>query len=306
MTLLGAARLAALFLVLTAVVAAAAGFARPTDSARTEAQRLLGRFAYATHSGDIWVVNADGSDSRRITRSGAGFDFKPTWSPDGTRIAFQTTRGARPPSGETNIFVINADGSGERQLTNPSSFRYGGSSPDWSPDGTRIAFGSAHGLAVISPSGGLVKLVGVPGDAPSWSPDSSKIAYIAPTGTDQPPNQDVYVVSASGSNPRRLTKDPGLDFPGPWSPDGRRLAYFVQERGSGHTAIVKSDGSHATQVTVGAGTQFPSDWVSDGRLVVGISRPRERTPTWYLMRPDGSHLQRLPGLKVAIVVAWHR
>jgi dipeptidyl aminopeptidase/acylaminoacyl peptidase len=293
-------------LVLTMFLVATAGIARPTDSAGIGAHPLAGKFAYATHKGDIWIVNADGSDNRQLTRSGAGFDFKPTWSPDGKQLAFQTTRGARPPSGETNIFVINADGSGARQLTTPSNFRYGGSSPDWSPDGTRIAFGSPRGLALIDPSGGPVTLVGVPGDAPSWSPDSSKIAYIAPTGTDQPTNQDVYIVSPSGSKLRRLTREPGLEFPGPWSPDGKRLAYFVQVRGSGHTIIVNSDGSHAAQVTRGVGTQFPSDWIDDGRLVVGISKPRERLPTWYLMRPDGSQLRLLLQLKAAIVVAWHR
>jgi Tol biopolymer transport system component len=306
MTRLLAALLAALVVVLTMVLATTAGFARRTDSTKIEAQRLVGKFAYATHKGDIWVVNADGSDRRQVTHSGAGFDFKPTWSPDGEQIAFQTTRGAPPPSGETNIFVINVGGSGERQLTKPSNSRYGGSSPDWSPDGQRIAFGSPRGLALIGPSGGPVTLVGVPGDAPSWSPDSSKIAYVASTGIDQPPNQDVYIVSPSGSKPRRLTREPGLDFPGPWSPDGKRLAYFVQERGSGHTIIANSDGSHAAQVTRGVGTQFPSDWIDGGGLVVGISKPRERTPTWYLMRPDGSQLRLLPQLKAAIVVAWHR
>jgi Tol biopolymer transport system component len=291
---------------LTMFLVATAGFARPTHSPEIGAQRLVGKFAYATHKGDIWIVNADGSDNRQVTRSGAGFDFKPSWSADGKQIAFQSTRGVRPPSVETNILVINVDGSGERQLTTPSRFRYGGSSPDWSPDGKRIAFGSALGLALIRPSGGPVRLVGVPGDAPSWSPDSSKIAYVAPTGSGQPPNQDVYIVSPSGSRPRRLTKEPGLDFTGAWSPDGKRVAYFVQERGSGHTMIADSDGSHAAQITRAVGTQFPSDWIIHGRLVVGISKPRERTPTWYLMRPDGSQLRLLPQLKAAIVVAWHR
>jgi Tol biopolymer transport system component len=289
------------------LAAGSAGPARSGERLATSPQpSLAGAFAYSTHSGDIWVVNADGSGLRQLTRSGAGFDFEPTWSPDGTRIAFQTTRGVRPPSGETNIFVIDADGSDERQLTRPPGFRYGGSSPDWSPDGARIAFGSAHGLALVRPSGGSVTLVGVSGDAPRWSPDSSTLAYIAPTGSGQPTNQDVYLVSASGSKPRRLTKEPGLEFPGAWSPDGKRLAYFVQVRGAGHTVIVNRDGSHATQVTRGAGTQFPSDWIADEQLVVGISKRRQRTPTWYLMRPDGSQLRVLPQLKGAVVVDWHR
>jgi Tol biopolymer transport system component len=298
---------ARLALVVLALILATAGLAYPGDGAATGATPAAGIFAYATHSGDIWVVDADGSGARQITHSGAGFDFDPAWSPDGTHIAFQTTRGARAPYGETNIFVIRSDGSGERQLTRPSNFLYGGSSPDWSPDGTRLAFGSGRGLALASPNGGPVRLVGVPGDAPVWSPNGSKIAYAAPTGTAQPPNQDVYVISvvSTSAKPRRLTTQPGLDFPGAWSPDGKRLAYLVQEHGSGHIVIAGADGSRPTTVTRGVGTQFPADWTSDGRLLVGISKPRQRTPTWYLMRPDGSQLQHLPQLEAAVVATWH-
>jgi hypothetical protein len=77
---------------------------------------LTGRIVYGSVQGDRWVVEADGSHRRQLTDSGQGIDSSPTWSPDGKRVAFRTTRGQSPPGVDpSNIFIINADGSGERQ-----------------------------------------------------------------------------------------------------------------------------------------------------------------------------------------------
>ena len=88
---------------------------------------------------EIYVMNADGSGTRRLTHN-VGYDGEPAWSPDGRKIAFQSKRRAvRGVVGGSNgeIYVMNADGSGKRNLTrNPAQ----DGSPSWSPDGRRIAF----------------------------------------------------------------------------------------------------------------------------------------------------------------------
>ena len=82
---------------------------------------------------EIYVMNADGSGSRRLTHNRA-FDGEPAWSPDGRKIAFQSTKAI---GGNKEIYVMNADGSGKRNLTrNPAK----DGRPSWSPDGRRIAF----------------------------------------------------------------------------------------------------------------------------------------------------------------------
>ena len=87
--------------------------------------------ALVPNNPEIYVMNADGSGSRRLTHS-AGYDAEPAWSPDGRKIAFRGTR-----NGNRDIYVMNADGSGERNLTrHPAQ----DSNPSWSPDGRRIAF----------------------------------------------------------------------------------------------------------------------------------------------------------------------
>jgi WD40 repeat protein len=80
-------------------------------------------------------MNADGSEQQRLTDH-PGKDQHPTWSPDGTKIAFSSCR-----TGRCEIYVMNADGSEQRQLTEGYGRAW---LPDWSPDGAKIAFLSSR------------------------------------------------------------------------------------------------------------------------------------------------------------------
>lgn len=78
---------------------------------------------------DLYVMDADGSNVRRLTKS-PGLDMRPAWSPDGRRLAFTSNR-----DGNYQIYLISADGSGLRRLTdNPERDDY----PAWHPDGRRL------------------------------------------------------------------------------------------------------------------------------------------------------------------------
>jgi TolB protein len=265
---------------------------------------LRGTVAYSTRDGDIWVMQADGSHRRQLTHSGAGFDYKPTWSPNGKQLAFQTTRG-RPPAGETNVFVIDLADGRERRLTTPRAFRFGGTSPDWSPDGKWIAFGSTRGLTLMSPNGKTVVRLNLAGDCPSWEPGSTRLAYCAPDTTADAPNQDVFETAIVGARPHRVASGPGNEFPGPWSPDGSMLAVYSGSPAQGHIWIVGLPAAKRRQLTKEPGTQAPSEWLSDGRVLIAVSKPGKRTADWYLIRPTGDHRQALPQLRGAISVAWH-
>jgi dipeptidyl aminopeptidase/acylaminoacyl peptidase len=87
----------------------------------------------------IWVMNVDGSDRRRLTSGGDG-EFGPQWSPDGRRLAYMVwdDSGCTPTSGSgcavPDVWTVDADGSGQRKILD-SAFQ-----PRWSPDGSKLLF----------------------------------------------------------------------------------------------------------------------------------------------------------------------
>jgi Tol biopolymer transport system component len=80
---------------------------------------------------DIYVVNANGSNVRRLTRASGHAYYEPTWSPDGRRIVFRS---------ELGVYVMRADGTGIRRITSATSEVAQDISPVWSPRGNWIAF----------------------------------------------------------------------------------------------------------------------------------------------------------------------
>ena len=83
---------------------------------------------------DIWVMNADGSGQNCLT-SNAGWDSSPSWSPDGSKIAFASRLGVA----DDEIYVMNADGSGQTNVTNDPS--HDETAALGHPDGSEIIFG---------------------------------------------------------------------------------------------------------------------------------------------------------------------
>ena len=92
-----------------------------------------GKLAFVS-AGDIWVVNPDGTGLQNLTHSPAR-DLNPTWSPNGTRIVFVSTR-----SGSQELWIMDADGTKLRRLTRNRKSGALDSTPSISPDGRRLAF----------------------------------------------------------------------------------------------------------------------------------------------------------------------
>ena len=164
-------------------------------------------------------------------------DERPSWSPDGTKLAFM-----REHAGVTDIYTIDVATRREQLLTpQPGS----DSEPAWSPDGTRIAFNSARTgnfeIYVMQADGS--HQVGVTGDPardtyPAWSPDSRQIVFASNRSTVHFSDNDLFITAADGKSPaRRLTHTPAWDgFPA-WSRDGRWIA-FVRSISEQHDIVM--------------------------------------------------------------------
>jgi TolB protein len=269
---------------------------------------LKGRIAFSggpPHSENVYVIHADGTGRLRVTSDPAA-DFDPTWSPDGSRIAYRHQTGEDTT---TDIYVIATDGSGARNLTQSGGVADWG--PAWSPDGTEIAWnsdgrtpGTFRGF-LMHPNGSHVQPLGADAwvEYAAWSPDGSELAFMGqtPEGTD---DYEIYVVGADGTGLRRLTNSPGPDGWPSWSPDGRRILFAsvrddcaysddadcktTGDIGPYHTLYVMSaDGSRQTQLS-DVFAQI-ADWSPDGRYIVFGGRAG-----LGLMRSDGSDLTELP------------
>ena len=228
--------------------------ARPSAIPPAPLSSLHGRVAYSSRGGDIWVMNADGSKRRRITRSRRGVDFDPDFSPDGRRIVFRTSRGRYAPDmhgiGLEGIFVVTVRTRRERQIQP----RTGGLFPAWSPDGKKIAFsglprrgGALDTIHLMNSDGSSPVDLGAPGECATWSPDSSKIMYCSHHGDG---NWAVWVMNADGSNRHQLTHPKLIepagahgDYPGAWSPDGNRIVYSSDVNGDRELFLMNADGS---------------------------------------------------------------
>ena len=267
---------------------------------------------------EIFAFNPDGSDPRQLTFDPAA-DLEPTVSPDGTRVAWTSTR----QGGDQEIWIMYQDGSGARRL----SFTPGEDRPGtFSPDGTQISFQTARFPAPPGPGHSSLEIARMNIDGSNvvrltnnnfqdsfahWSPLGDRIAFT--TNRDQPATApvssnffEVYTMNATdGSNPVNVTNSLGEDSHAHWSPDGAQLTFhsrrdFLPSPGATQVEIYRSNANGSNPVRLTGPDNifdiFPT-WSPDGtRIAWSHDFPSD---VWTMNASDGSgkfNVTNTPGI----------
>ena len=269
-----------------------------------EAQAQITFVSHRDGNPEIYVMDIDGNNPRRLTRNHDD-DWRPSWSPDGKHIIFASER-----DGNREIYVMDVDGGNPQNLTNnPNEDTY----PSWSPDGKRIAFMSLRDRHIIGfaptyeiyvmdvDGGNPQNLTNNPNNdrQPSWSPDGKQIVFAA----ERPGHfrgiagvtYEIYVMDVDGGNQQRLTENRKTDWLPSWSPDGGRIAFTADRKGDFENFeiyVMAADGGNQQKLTNHRGDDWSPSWSPNGERITFMSR-KDGNAEIYVMDVDGDNPQNL-------------
>jgi Tol biopolymer transport system component len=277
------------------VTATAPGGRAATAEVFVEGELLMA----SSRSGTLqlyWVDRANLSVLRRATAD-SGTATDPAISPDGSRIAYVSTRDGNP-----EIYLMNADGTDQRRLTTEPQ---ADGRPAFTPDGSEIVFQSARSgrlelyAEALDGSGARALTTDSVSQTPTVSPDGRTIAYASVRNR----NYDIWLMSPDGTNQRAFTNSPQQNETEPRFLHDGSLAYLVERREDNRTVrqVVKADlATGAVTLLTGTDLLISDFAVSPSGDLIALVAPADpserRNPVYhiYLLPASGGTPTPIP------------
>lgn len=223
---------------------------------------LEGKFAFKKGR-RVFVMDLSTGQCRKLKIPAGHFAL----SPDGKKIAYEDYGSA------AGLWIADLNGKNRKKLTTSAIH-----SPNWSPDGKKIAFCKAG----------------------TWTPDGKEIIYL------KDEEKGIYIIDIDGKNEHLVITFPPKDiiYNFDWSPDGKKFV-FCSSRFNGQIYTVNVDGSDLKRLTTptsGISNEDP-DWSPDGEIIVFTSyskdpnKPKDPNNEIYIMNADGSNQTSLTDIK---------
>jgi TolB protein len=230
------------------------------------------RIAYIVKQGrryQLQVADADGFGAQTILASNEPI-MSPSWSPDGTRLAYVSFESQRPTVIVQNLVT------GVRKVV--ASFRGNNSAPAWSPDGSKLAVALSRDggtqIFLISSEGGsnaqrISTSNGIDTE-PTFSADGKWIAFTSDRGG----SPQIYRVPAAGGDVQRLTFGGTYAVSPDWSPDGKSITYLARDSGF-HVAVLDLGSGQSMVLTETTLDERPR-FAPNGKLILYATRDTGR------------------------------